>query len=195
MTSESFGFTVEQWEGLTHVDVSVSARARADVLEIVNVFDRFAPESKLPEPPPVLPPPTSVFIGHGQSPEWQELRNHLQDLQGFKVIAYETGSRAGHVIRDILDSMLSEATFAVLVMSGDDKTEDGTLRARQNVIHEIGLFQARLGWERAIVLLERGVEDFSNLQGVHHIEYDKGRIRETFGEVVAAIRRESGDIR
>ena len=30
------------------------------------------------------------------------------------------------------------------------------VKARMNVIHEVGLFQGRLGFERAIVLLEEG---------------------------------------
>jgi predicted nucleotide-binding protein len=66
------------------------------------------------------------------------------------------------------------------------------MRPRQNVVHEAGLFQGRLGFSRAIVLIEEGIEDFSNLQGVHQIPYTKGNIKETFGDVLATLRREFG---
>ena len=84
----------------------------------------------------------------------------------FPVEAYETGARAGHAIRDILQDMMKASSFALLVMTGEDKLEDGTYRARQNVIHEAGLFQGKLGFSRAIILLEEGVDEFSNLAGI-----------------------------
>jgi predicted nucleotide-binding protein len=86
--------------------------------------------------------------------------------------------------------MLSNSSFALLVMTGEDEMSDGGLRARQNVVHEAGLFQGRLGFARAIVLLEAGAEEFSNIHGIEQIRFDKGRIKETFGDVVATIRRE-----
>ena len=92
------------------------------------------------------------------------------------------------MIAEILDS----TSFAVLVMTGEDTMEDGTIRARQNVIHEIGLFQGRLGFTKAVVLKEEGTEEFSNLYGVHQIRYSKGNIKETFGDVLAVLKREFG---
>jgi predicted nucleotide-binding protein len=77
-------------------------------------------------------------------------------------------------------------------MTAEDETVEGEFRARQNVVHEIGLFQGKLGFSRAIVLVEDGVELFSNLQGVQQIRYSKGNIRETYGDVLATLRREFG---
>ena len=131
-----------------------------------------------------------VFIGHGQSQQWRDLKDHLHEKHGFKVEAYETGARAGHTIRDILEFLLDNSSFAILVLTGEDKVEDGNLRARQNVIHEAGLFQGRLGFNKAIILLEDGTEEFSNIHGIHQIRYSKNNIKETFGEVIATINRE-----
>jgi predicted nucleotide-binding protein len=75
-------------------------------------------------------------------------------------------------------------------MTGEDIGADGRLHARDNVIHELGLFQGRLGWRRAIILLEEGVEEFSNIHGTEQIRYGRDRIQETFGHVLAAIQRE-----
>jgi predicted nucleotide-binding protein len=132
----------------------------------------------------------SVFIGHGRNEQWRDLKDHLHEMHGYNVEAYETGARAGHEIRDILEEMMEKVSFALLVMTGEDEGEGGKMRARQNVVHELGLFQGRLGFTKAIVLLEDGTEDFSNLNGVQQIRYNKGNIRETFGEVVASLNRE-----
>lgn len=75
--------------------------------------------------------------------------------------------------------------------SGEDQTADGQLRARENVVHKAGLFQGRLGFHRAIVLVEDGVQTFSNIAGITYIRFSKGNIRETFGDVVATIKREA----
>jgi len=131
-----------------------------------------------------------VQIGHGGSKQWRDLKDHLSDLHGYEVEAYEVGARAGHAVRDVLEQMLAKSTFAVLVMTGEDETLEGTVRARQNVVHEAGLFQGRLGFSRAIVLLEQGTEEFSNIEGIDQIRYPRGRIRETFGDVLATLKRE-----
>ena len=51
--------------------------------------------------------------------------------------------------------------MAFLVLTAEDEQTDGTLHARENVIHEAGLFQGRLGFEKAIILLEEGCQEFS----------------------------------
>jgi predicted nucleotide-binding protein len=77
-------------------------------------------------------------------------------------------------------------------MTGEDKQEDGSVRARENVIHELGLAQSRLGSSSAIMLLEDGTNEPSNVEAIDQLRFKSGRIKETFGDVVAAIRRESG---
>jgi len=88
--------------------------------------------------------------------------------------------------------MASKSPFAFLVLTAEDLQPSGDSRARQNVVHEAGLFQGRLGFSRAVMLLEEGVEEFSNVQGVQYIPFKKGNIRETFGDAVATLRREFG---
>lgn len=139
------------------------------------------------DPQPQKP---TVFIGHGRSPLWRELKDHLVDKHTIHVEAFEVGSRSGHTIRDILDDMLARSSIAFLVLTGEDEGVDGALRARENVIHELGLFQGRLGFARAIALLEQGTNEFSNLHGIQQIRFTAGNIREVFGEVLAVIHRE-----
>jgi len=166
---------------------SVASRDRNDL----QIFEEKFAESQLPAEEESYQPPV-VFVGHGGSGLWRDLKDHLQDKHGYDVQAYEIGSRAGHTIRDILEEMLEESSFALLVLTGEDETKDGKLHARQNVVHETGLFQGKLGFSRAIVLLEDGTEEFSNIAGIQQIRFSKGNIKETFGDVLAVLKREFG---
>lgn len=173
---------------------SVKAKSLVDVNDIFLPMDESCESERIPiiseEQDAAEEDKVVVFIGHGRSAQWMQLRDHLQFKHHYAVECYEAGARAGHSIRDILESMINASSFALLVMTGEDEQADGALRARQNVIHEAGLFQGRLGFSRAIILLEDGVQEFSNVQGVQYIPFQKDNIKETFGEVLATIRRE-----
>ena len=107
-----------------------------------------------------------IFIGHGHSPMWMELKIFLGERLGLPVDEYSRVSSAGKPTTDRLLEMMETAKAAFLLMTGEDETAEGSLRARENVVHEAGLFQGRLGFERAIVLLEDGCEEFSNIVGL-----------------------------
>jgi hypothetical protein len=169
--------------------VSVKAQTRGEIEEIFEIFEQKYGSSII-EPPKDEKKGPVIFIGHGRSSHWRDLKDHLTDKHGYKIEAYETGARAGHTIRDILEEMASKSSLALLVMTGEDSGEDGSVRARQNVVHEVGLFQGHLGFSKAIVLLEEEAEEFSNLNGIQQIRFSKDNIKETFGEVLATIKRE-----
>jgi predicted nucleotide-binding protein len=86
--------------------------------------------------------------------------------------------------------MLEAASFAFLVMTGEDQTPEGLLQARLNVIHEVGLFQGKLGFKRAIVLLEDGCGTFSNIAGLTVIPFPKGNIKAVFEDIRDVLKRE-----
>lgn len=185
---ENYVFGAQFYSSAT--TISVKAPTRSKIQSVFNILDRNLETSKIPEPiKPPLPKPI-VFIGHGRNTQWRDLKDHLHDKHGYDIEAYEIGARAGHAIRDILEEMLTRSSFAILVMTGEDETSDGNFRARQNVIHEVGLFQGRLGFNKAIVLLEEGTEEFSNIHGIEQIRFKKENIKETFGEILAVLKRE-----
>jgi predicted nucleotide-binding protein len=176
-------------------NVTVTAPTREKIETVFNIFDLNEAKARIPAPAKVVKPPEPlrIFIGHGGSQQWRDLKDHLHDKHHVNVEAYEVGARAGHTIRDILEDMLGKSSFACLVLTGEDELKGGELLARQNVIHEVGLFQGRLGFARAIVLLEEGTKEFSNIAGVQQIRFSKNNIKETFGEVLATIKREFPD--
>ncbi len=93
-----------------------------------------------------------------------------------------------HVAR--LSQMLDDAGIAFLIFTAEDELADGTLQARMNVVHEAGLFQGRLGFTKAIILLEEGCEAFSNIEGLGQIRFPKGNIEPAFEEVRQVVERE-----
>lgn len=169
--------------------VEIGFPQRSKIEKVYDVFEKHLETSSLPEPESEAHSPR-VFVGHGRSPHWRDLKDHLQDQHGYEVIAYEVGARAGHTIRDILEDMLLSSSFAILVMSAEDKDAEGNFHARANVIHELGLFQGKLGFSRAIVLLEEGTQEFSNIYGIQQVRFSRENIRETFGDILATIKRE-----
>lgn len=194
-SNPELSLSVTNWPvGFNYSSVSIESEKRERIVRLGNVVDSCADDCFISLPPEKekAPAKPKIFIGHGGTPQWRDLKDHLQDQHGYDVISYETGSRTGHTIRDIIAEMLQISSFAVLVMTGEDQMEDGSIRARQNVIHEIGLFQGKLGFTKAIVLKEEGAEEFSNIHGVEQICYSKSNIKETFGEVLAVLRREFG---
>ena len=132
-----------------------------------------------------------LFIGHGHSLVWRELKDFIVDTLGLEYEEFNRISAAGKSTSDRLNEMLESCCVAFLIMTGEDEQADGSLRARDNVIHEVGLFQGKLGFEKAIVLLEEGCEDFSNIHGITYIPFPKGNIKASFEDIRRVLERES----
>lgn len=131
-----------------------------------------------------------IFLGHGRSALWARLQLFIESELGLKTINYESESRTGESIVNVLEQMLDEASFAVLILTAEDETVTGSRRARQNVVHEAGLFQGKLGFKKAILLVQDGLEEFSNVAGLQHIPFSGDRIDQTFYELQRALKRE-----
>lgn len=175
-----------------HAIVTVDGRDRETALSLMRPFNMSADVGAMPKPVEASPP-IKVFIGHGRAADWRELSEELHHVHKYEVEAFEYGSRAGLQITDIVESMVASSSFAVLILNPDDEQADGQRRARQNVIHELGLCQGRLGFRRVIPVIETSVEGISNLAGTKAIPYAPGTIKGTVSEILAALRREFPD--
>src|SRR5207247_259911 len=133
---------------------------------------------------------TSVFIGHGRSAIWKDLKDFVQDRLRLPWDEFNRVPVAGITNIARLSEMLDSAAIAFLVMTAEDELADAKLQARMNVIHEAGLFQGRLGFTRAIVLMEDGCEEFSNIQGLGQIRFPREHIQAAFEEVRRLLERE-----
>ncbi len=135
-------------------------------------------------------PARKIFIGHGRSADWRDLKDFIGERLGLEWIEFNRDPVAGITTTDRLGMMLEQASFAFLVFSAEDEHSDGKKHARENVVHELGLFQGRLGFRRAIVLLEEGCAEFSNIHGLTHISYPKGNLRYVFEDLRKVLERE-----
>lgn len=135
-------------------------------------------------------PGTKVFIGHGRATPWRDLKDFIQDRLALPWDEFNRVPVAGVTNIARLSEMLNEAAIAFLVMTAEDEQLDGTKHARMNVIHEAGLFQGRLGFSKAIVVLEEGCEEFSNIQGLGQIRFPAGNVKACFEEIRQVLERE-----
>lgn len=131
-----------------------------------------------------------IFIGHGISPMWRELKDFLQDRLCLQWDEFNRETVAGFGTFERISAMLDSACFAFLIMTAEDEYADATIHARQNVVHEVGLFQGRLGPRKAIMLLEEGCSEFSNIVGLSQIRFPKGNISAAFEEIRRVLERE-----
>jgi hypothetical protein len=133
--------------------------------------------------------PALVFVGHGRSDDWKPLDSFLTGL-GLSTEEFNSDPTAGVHTTERLSDMLNDACFALLVMTAEDVHDDGHTHARENVVHEIGLFQGKIGFRKAIIIKEKGTAEFSNIAGLTHIPYPKGRIQKAFLDIAKTLVRE-----
>lgn len=131
-----------------------------------------------------------IFIGHGRSMAWRDLKDFLHEKLGLEYDEFNRQPTAGFTTIERLERMLDDAGMAFLVLTGEDEDSEGRTQARQNCIHEVGLFQGRLGFRRAIILLEDDCEEFSNIAGLSQIRFPKGDINSKREEIRETLVRE-----
>jgi len=131
-----------------------------------------------------------VFIGHGRSPMWRELKDYVNDKLKLPWDEFNRTPVAGLPTTARLSDMLNNAGIAFLVMTAEDEQQDGSINARMNVVHEVGLFQGKLGFEKAIILLEDGCTEFSNINGLGQLRFPKGNISAVFHLIHDVLERE-----
>jgi len=135
---------------------------------------------------------TNVFIGHGRSSAWKDLKDFIKDRLALPYDEFNRVPVAGITNIARLSEMLDAAAIAFIILTGEDEQADGALHARMNAVHEAGLFQGRLGFTKSIILLEDGCEEFSNIHGLGQIRFPKGNISAVFEEIRRVLERELG---
>jgi predicted nucleotide-binding protein len=153
-----------------------------------HMIGHLGPVSNTDTPPTVSG--NRIFIGHGRSPAWRELKDFLKDRLHLEWDEFNRVPVAGVWTGTRLSSMLDNAAMAFLICTAEDEHADSTRHARENVIHEAGLFQGRLGFARAIILLEDSCSEFSNVHGLGQIRFPEGNISAKFEEIRNVLERE-----
>jgi predicted nucleotide-binding protein len=132
----------------------------------------------------------NVFIVHGHNLERRdELRDFLRDKLHLQPIILEECDDRGKTIIEKFEYYAPSCSFAFVLMTPDDMAAskarpESRLRARQNVILELGWFIGYLGRDRVVILSQGGLEIPSDIHGVVDIRFEK-----TISEVTEKIRQ------
>lgn len=120
-----------------------------------------------------------IFLVHGHDhAALHETARLLESLDQEFIILREQPNKGRTIIEKF--ETYADVGFAVVLLTGDDRGapinashEDEHLRARQNVVLELGYFLGRLGRSRVCALYQAGVEIPSDYSGVLYVELDE----------------------
>jgi predicted nucleotide-binding protein len=148
--------------------------------------------------PQHIPSSDKVFVVHGHNNGMKEtVARFLERLELEPIILHEKANAGRTIIEKFSD--YSDVQFAVVLLTADDEgkarasTGELALRARQNVILELGYFLGKLGRTRVCALYEVGVEIPSDYQGVLFVELDSSSDRWRY-ELVRELRIAGFDV-
>lgn len=129
-----------------------------------------------------------IFISHGRSQEWYKLQAFLERDLEYPTLELAQEPNLGRTVLQKLFEEAQRCTIAIIVMSGDDVIKDDEIRARENVMHEIGFFQGLYGLNNIVLLHEEGVNIPSNIHGLVYIPFPKDTIEATFGAIARELK-------
>jgi len=132
--------------------------------------------------------PPGIFLSHGTNPEWFAVQRFIEDRFDSPVSFFESAPRGGHQVSEALSKYLERCSLAVCILTAEDFTSDGRKSARQSVIHEVGLFQGRHGFDRVVLLVEEGCDFVPEAAVPYTIYYPKNRVNRTFYQLAEIIK-------
>lgn len=160
-------------------------RAKAVLQEAINtlkeeITDAEADEKLLPVPaqvPTVLG--NKIFVVHGHDEGARDAVARFLGKLGLEAIILQEQPDRGFTIIEKFETYASQVSFAVVLLTPDDigglaSASVQAVRARQNVIFELGYFVGKLGRGQACLLRKGDVEIPSDLYGVIYSDMDAG---------------------
>jgi predicted nucleotide-binding protein len=121
-----------------------------------------------------------IFIVHGHAGELKEATARLLTRLDLEPVILHEQSDRGLTIIEKFSAHAKESGFAVVLLTADDVGSKGTvkshstlkLRARQNVVFEMGFFFGSLGRGRVCAIFDQDIEMPSDLGGILYVPYD-----------------------
>jgi predicted nucleotide-binding protein len=184
----------------------IKAQLATELDDVLEGLSEFLPAKKSSpkQAEPVLSSPTTLRAGRALDGPIFVVHGHARALLHETVRVLERGTdrdvivlheqpNSGRTIIEKFEDHAANASFAVVLLTGDDeggvRTSAGRhLRGRQNVIFELGFFFGKLGRQRVAVLLEDDVERPSDIDGLVYIDIDQaGAWKQTLARELEAI--------
>ena len=122
-----------------------------------------------------------IFLSFGHNELVKlKLKDFIENRLGIRTIVLADQPNQGLTIVEKLEKAAKQCSFAVILLTKDDEQKLDAVRARQNVVHELGFFQGKYGRKNVVLLAERGVELFSNISGIVRIDFEPGHFESIF---------------
>lgn len=123
----------------------------------------------------------SVFLVFGRKEELRLRVTNILNGWGIQCVTISDCGQIGKTTIENLEDLADRSKFAIVIFSGDDEgrlyepsvpeknKEKLKLRARQNVVAELGYFMAKYGRDNVCTLYEEGVVIPTDFGGVTYI--------------------------
>lgn len=135
------------------------------------ILEQNIKENKGESPKKINMERNKVFIVHGHNNGIKiDVARTLEKL-GLDAIILHEQADGGKTIIEKFEKNVIDVGFAVILLTADDegkakREKDYKDRARQNVVFEMGYFMGKLGRDRVLLLLDKGVEKPGDLDGI-----------------------------
>lgn len=129
-----------------------------------------------------------IFISHGSSKEWYKIQVYIERDLSIPTLELAQEPNLGRTVLQKLTEESNKCCIAIIVMTGDDKSSNGEIRARENVMHEIGFFQGKYGLGNVVLLHEEDVNIPSNVHGLVYIGFPKDTAEATLGALTRELK-------
>ncbi|MCK9874545.1 PfkB family carbohydrate kinase [Frankia sp. Ag45/Mut15] len=141
------------------------------------------------------PHPGGIFVAHGGDPQWLAVKEYLEREFAAPVHSFESGVWGSSQVSSVLEKYLNLCGTAICVLTTEDLVEHGRGFARQNVVHEVGLFQGRYGQDRVIILVEEGCRFLPDIGATPPLVFPRNSIKKTFWSLREELLRKGVRIR
>lgn len=129
-----------------------------------------------------------AFISYsGKTVALDALTRFLNDF-GVEPVIAGNEPNLGRSIDVKVGECIDESQFVIILATGDSKDRNGNTIPAGNVLHEIGLAEAKPKFRGKIIyLLEEGAEFSSNIKPKGYIRFKRDSIERQFGDIVKEI--------
>ena len=131
-----------------------------------------------------------TFIDHGTNPIWTRVEKHLREDLMIECKTFLDSSYSSEQMVYSLSDFLDTCNFCVVILTKEDEQKGASEIIYQNIIHKIGLFQGRLGFNKTVLLKQDGIKFDTNFAGLQHITFSGSKIEQAFYELDKMLKRE-----
>ncbi|VEI70452.1 ABC-type sugar transport system, periplasmic component [Serratia fonticola] len=148
------------------------------LVPFVRDYQQYVENQIDPEPAVLRPVSRKIFIVHGHDNDALQSVARFISRIGLEEIILSERPDGSRTIIEKFEAESGDVSFAIVLMTPDDSgnalsSESTRLRARQNVLYELGYFAGKLGRGRVLVLKKGEIEIPSDLAGVLYTELDE----------------------